>query len=295
MGLGNQTHKQLVPFCLFVLSLAIAISSMLGLNPAHAAEPVCANPAVWYCGDFEDGTLNGFVFSGGWGNSTANAFNGTHSLHASYGIVPRSGDNGGSGYGLVKRSDYRSGSTNELHMRWYEYFTPNWVWSQIATKGFMISEPSGARIMYILNDGWATGGRKSLTDYGEQTNQPGNFFDNRDSFVWTGANLGRWVQVEVHVKLNTSGSNGTYRQWVNGTLTREYYTVNYGNHSSIGYFEISGYWNCLNTDCTTSGNSHPQMDRYIDNIVIADGDFMIGPVGGTGTPLAPPTNLRVSQ
>jgi len=57
--------------------------------------------------------------------------------------------------------------------------------------------------------------------------------------------------------------------------------VNFGKRQAYGYLELSGYWNALEGNCNVKNapgepNYHPDMHRYIDNVVLAEGDVRIG-------------------
>ena len=57
--------------------------------------------------------------------------------------------------------------------------------------------------------------------------------------------------------------------------------MNFGKRQAYGYLELSGYWNALEGNCNVKNapgepNYHPDMHRYIDNVVLAEGDVRIG-------------------
>jgi hypothetical protein len=277
-------------FALAVLGLALFLSP----QSVQAAEPVCSNGAVWYCLDFESGTT-GLEMGWGWSNSTALRYLGTRSLRMDYGTAPRPGDNGGAGYGSIHRRPYRGGVSQEFHARWYEYLTPGWTWSPIATKGFIVQAVNGQNYwkLYILNAVW-NGVRMLYVQRGDRTYPP--------NVLSRPFPTGRWVQVEIHVNAQT----GVYREWQDGVLVSNYSGIPFGDVANGGGYhglEISAYWNCTASNCLN--NTHGPQSRYIDNLVIADGNVMIGPAGSTGggtvtpppptasTPPSAPTNLVV--
>jgi hypothetical protein len=284
-------------------------------------EAICSNPAVWACYDFEDGKLG--PFTGGNFNISTTVKRGNYALDMFYPAVPnRPGSNGGSGFGGPTRG---GAGTQEWHMRWYTYFTPNWVTGGFQ-KGWIIGDgnhPAAISSIYVMNHDYANPNPETLVQsltLGQVLNplsSPDSHLylpNNLRAFPFTGSNLGRWVSVEVHIKLNTPGvyhdnrrnndvwpgraiyppdtvrhpgdGDGIYEAWIDGVKVAEYVNINYRGTLAGSYqdFILSGQWNCTgppeageNTCGPLTTSPHPDMHRYIDNIVIADGDTMIGP------------------
>ena len=280
---------------------------LLGPSSATLREAVCYYPGVWACYDFEDGTL------GPWqgGNWSVASVDGTYVLDMFYPAVPNQSsglyENGGSGHYEIYYSGAQSRSgVNELHMRWYEKLTANWIHSAISEAGWRLMPHGGSSAdtwdINLTTDMYQTALRPTVlleTPWGRKETQ---LWPNRGpEFKWLGTNLGRWIQVEVHIKLNTPGqSDGVFEQWLDGILISRHLNLNIRGLSTQGIesFALSGYWNCWNSteqtdNCRINDISHPDMHRYIDRIVIADGDVMIGPLGAlpSGTTSAPSSTL----
>ena len=272
-------QKRIFQSSLLLILVLIIYEAGLG-NAQSSLDDGCLKPGVFFCHGFETGSLGEWSGSN-WALTTAEKYVGSASLDMFYPAMPHSGDNGGSGFNFINFPSPLS----EFHIRWYEKFSPNWKWSPIATKGWMIGESDETRIFYLENDFWAAGERNGATE--EVRGTPfRDFPDNRGTFIWTGTNLGKWVEVEAHIKLNTPGqANGVLQEWINGILVRDYSNVNWGNRANFGYFELTGYWNCMNSDCNQNSAPgqeyyHPDMHRYIDNVVLTAGDVYIGPTSG---------------
>jgi hypothetical protein len=254
----------------FIISVS-TIWPVTGLS----AESFCPegshpNPMVVMCVDFEDGSLNVFDLSDetSW-KISSDSYSGRFALEMIYRALPRNGDNGGSGFGDLYPV-HAPQSLEEFTLRYYEKLSSNWQWSPIATKGWQLRPRVGKWDIYLLNDMWGRGERPTGGHLIDEITQ------NVSSYDWN-SSFGRWVMVEIHIKLNTPRmSNGIFEQWIDGDLVTQRRNVVFrDNDQGVHRFMLSGYWNCREGDCTLM--VRPEQRRLIDNIVIAKGNFRIGP------------------
>ncbi|MGH7263542.1 MAG: hypothetical protein ACREMB_01650, partial [Candidatus Rokuibacteriota bacterium] len=110
--------------------------------------------------------------------------------------------------------------------------------------------------------------------------------------------LDTWHCVEHRLTTNDPAtvSNGYMQTWVNGKQTMEYPNivglVRTGSGGRWYQVTMSGYWNCVNTDCSQAVNAHPNMTRWVDNLVVST--QRIGCLG-TPPPAPPPPPSAPSQ
>jgi hypothetical protein len=280
-------------------------------------EAVCSNPAVWACYDFEDGQIEPLWSAGNFFITSTETYGGSrYALDLLYPQVPTpySTSNGGSGFTDL---EHGGNGTDEFHLRYYVKYTPNWVHSVIAEKGWQLRPDDSTWDLYVNNP--INGGGSPMTMLeGTAWRHEVFLWPNVQGFDWSGANLGRWVLVEYHIKLNTPGlwatndldfqtntiphppsrtraageADGVFEQWIDGVLITQYVNLNIRGTSTKGVndFKLSGQWNCYSPthpgpwDCQFNEQAHPEMHRYIDNIVIMDGDLMIGSADPANAP-----------
>jgi hypothetical protein len=95
--------------------------------------------------------------------------------------------------------------------------------------------------------------------------------------------FGQWDKIKVYVRLNTPNvSNGVIRMWVNDVLKLEYTSVNIRGGTAFGINKFN-----LSTYATPSSPTNGV--QWHDDIILSPTD----PDGGTTTPPAPPTNVRI--
>jgi hypothetical protein len=101
---------------------------------------------------------------------------------------------------------------------------------------------------------------------------------NGQTPIFSTAESGRWVCVESHVKLNTSGqSDGQFELWVDGRLEASRTNLNWQgtwNDYAINAVFLENYWN---------EGSVKQQARWFDNFVISQRP--IGPILATTPPV----------
>ena len=263
-----------------MLLAGLAWSLLTGVSVAQ--ETVCARTDVVFCQGFEAGVPGWAGFIGSW-SVVSDAVEGTRALRMTYGAAPCPGDAcAGAGYG-----GFALPAMDEFRMRWYEKFSAGWRWSSIATKGWILSDGSGRRVLYALNDLWGSGARVSAIESPSYVEIPQN---QGADYAWTGSALDTWSLIEIHVKLNApTASDGVYELWVNGVLRTRATNLRYRSGSDgVSDFNLSGYWNCPSNDC--AGTTRAAQHRLVDAVVIARGNTPIGALSGAPSPQPTPSH-----
>jgi hypothetical protein len=103
----------------------------------------------------------------------------------------------------------------------------------------------------------------------------------------SGISDGRWICIEVHLKMDTNGSDGVGEIWIDGVLRASRKDVNYSNNNELS----KQGWTYFYFD----GNQHNPSNgkrMYVDWDDIVVRTSYIGP---TYAPPAAPTGLRTVQ
>jgi hypothetical protein len=309
------------------MMLTAAVVLVLGLASLAAAqtgneEAICVNdPNVFFCENFEDRALgpayNFFAVpiykNNGWSvgdPSTPDVVNtesadGTNSIRMT---TPANVASGG-----VMDTTLPGGPYRTVYWRWYVKYSPNYVWSPIATKHNEIPMMDGDADSGIFN---------FVNDYGIE--QPVVTFalsaqcvDSLDCYFppnmnggFSRFNVNQWYCVEVRLTANTdaSATDGYVQGWIDsgdgqGAVQYwEYPNVNLKRQDRFGAlvdnpafndFFLVSYWNC-DVDETCHGPeppefidyTHPEIYRYMDAII--GSTARIGCLGTPPTPSATP-------
>jgi hypothetical protein len=110
---------------------------------------------------------------------------------------------------------------DSVYYRWYQKWSPGFVWEPSATK-MAILRPNGGYPQFYPEVLWATGQLAIQAQViAEARWDAKNFYQNQGIPVtfWPG----RWYCIEVYVKLNTPGSaDGELAAWIDGELKLSY-------------------------------------------------------------------------
>ncbi len=297
--------------------LTLIITGMFVL-PAWAdhdgSEMICHNSSVFFCENWEGRALGSGDFSSpkykspGWANSRLNtqavvatAYSGSKGFQFTY----PSGNNTGGGFMTV---DFPGGPYRTVYYRWMTKYSPNYVWSAVATKHdeFYLAS-TGARTPQLM---WYSGSGAQVTQntpdiflYATSLGLNKAFSQNINSPA-TPTVRDQWYCMEVKITMNTCDTclDGSLEGWVNGVQKFSYPNIatdTQGARTVKGLL-MSSYWNCYSGgDSCTGGaiDTHPLMYRWEDNHVASTA--RIGCPGGgspASTSLPPaPTNLTVVQ
>lgn len=195
-----------------IAALAAAVSALLAVAPADAQ--------VIFEDDFEDAIVNGDGTIGGWDGPAdlstmyltgQQAFSGRRSLELKY--LP--GTHGASFmYRLFTGRD-------RIHLRWYQRWSPGFIWEPSATK-MVILRPMGGYPQFYPEVLWANGQLAIQAQVIAEANWDSrNFYQNVGVPVVFGPD--RWYCIEVFVKLNRPGSaDGELAAWIDGELKLSY-------------------------------------------------------------------------
>ncbi|MBN2004522.1 MAG: hypothetical protein JXA21_14295 [Anaerolineae bacterium] len=246
------------------LKLAPVLILALAVWGVGAVWDVAGNPSarIWSDG-FEDGEALTAkyedVSTNGMFVSTADAFTGEHALEQHY-------DQGQVDAGWVCKVN-NAGFPDHIFVRWYHKFE----------EGFDGFPPKMARVRYRQRSGdwkstfavhfWIEDGEAVADVYAKnssQANSSGWLPIARSGFFFDAPeNAGRWIRLEMEVKLNTPGqADGLYRFWADDELIVERTGVDLrGNtQDKINEVMLDTYWN---------GGSPKAQSRYYDDFVIA--------------------------
>jgi len=302
----------------FILAIAASMSVEPALPPVWAAAPngqedICTNAAVIYCENWEaraagvgDFTTNYYKTNGfddhfgteisviSSGSVPQGVYNGTKALQMFY---PGDSDNDNGGTGFMQTYWTTGQAYRTLYWRWYVKHSSNWLWSPIATKHLEQLAVGGYNNIFMMHGGGtgSTSATQQLVQFGYNTTPSGNFDQNVNGPVTMVNN--RWYCLELRLTMNTSaGSSDGYLQgWIDDVQHWEYPNVRLDPTSSSSSYQtgfmVSGYWNCTTNPCSaSSANNHPNMYRWIDNIVVSTA--RIGCLNNSAP--SAPTALRIN-
>jgi cellulose synthase/poly-beta-1,6-N-acetylglucosamine synthase-like glycosyltransferase len=110
---------------------------------------------------------------------------------------------------------------DQIHVRWYQRWSPGFVWEPSATK-MVILRPIGGYPEFYPEVLWADGQLAIQAQVTKEANWDSeDFYQNQGDPVVFGGD--RWYCVEVFVKLNTPGeADGEIAAWIDGELKMQY-------------------------------------------------------------------------
>lgn len=110
---------------------------------------------------------------------------------------------------------------DEIHVRWYQRWSPGFIWEPSATK-MMILRPIAGYPEFYPEVLWGNGQLAIQAQVTREANWDSeNFYQNRGEPVVFGGD--RWYCIEVRVKLNTPGiADGELAAWIDGELKLQY-------------------------------------------------------------------------
>lgn len=258
-------------------------------------ESICADPAVYFCDNFEDRPLgatglNNFfdphvLKSQGWDMGTgqssitissSQSFDGTRSMQFQYPACDQAdgGDQCSASFGSINLPNMM-----EIYLRHYVKWGVGFFWSSVATKhiGFFSQSSVGnVQRPYAWHEGFnfSQSAQLKMDDVGQNET---NYFQNTNGvpITFTG---GTWYCLELHMKKNADGTV-LIEGWVNNVLKWNYPNSTMGPNPWTS-FDVTGYWNHNPGDA--NGTRGPQQ-RWYDNIVVSTQR-----IGCLGTPPPPP-------
>lgn len=106
---------------------------------------------------------------------------------------------------------------NQIYVRWYQRWSPGFVWEPSSTK-MVILRPWGGYPQFYPEVLWANGQLAIQAQVIEEANWDSkNFYQNQGDPLVFGTD--RWYGIEVFVKLNTPGvADGELAAWIDGEL-----------------------------------------------------------------------------
>lgn len=168
----------------------------------------------------------------------------------------------------------------ELWVRWYERFELGFAWQFLTTDKLLYFDPGTAMAVVPHFQGmdkvniWtmAEGNHPSVNGYGWQ------------SIMGSDTGDGQWHFFEVHLKMDTNGSDGIAEMWVGGVKALSYTNVNFGTQPGWTSFLIgSNQRDPLNNRC---------MAVDYDDVAVNNTGY-IGPISDSIAP-DPPSSLQTN-
>jgi len=258
---------------------AVLVSVLLGVQGARVTEPALTlrNDVVFF-EDFEDRNWRSHWSTAGGAENTelVSGPDACFGQGASLKVKVRAGDHYGISL-IFRTSRMPGGEPDELYMRYYLKFDPDWICRGGKMPGFGGTYGRAGWGGRPVNgsDGWSA--RGIFADVRGDTVPIGWYCYHADmtgrygsEWLWRINNRGYlkkglWYCIESHVKLNTPGKNdGVLRGWVNGLPAYEKTDVRFRDVPTLKvetvWFNVynGGTWTA-DTDC----------HLYLDNIVVA--------------------------
>jgi len=171
---------------------------------------------------------------------------------------------------------------SEIWIRWYMRYEAGMYWSSLGydkilyfnagTNRSVIPEFYGSDKLNV----WTVAGSNNVSYDGEGWN----------TINGGSASDGKWHCYEIHMKVDTNGSNGIAQWWIDETLRLNRSDIDYGTHSGWNYFHFY-------SNQSSVGNSGC-VDIDFDDFAINNTGY-IGPIGGGGSGSSPavPGNVEI--
>lgn len=280
MATSGKTLTKLTMFrLLLVLWLPIAVWLIVGVHQAYAE--------ILLSEDWETTTINSDGKIGGW--------SGPANPSAMYIVTDPAKAHSGQNVLEMKYNPWGTGSSymrfypadksrNDLYIRWYHKFSPNFSWTSKAIK--MTRMYTTGHADFYLQQQWRDGKFRVVVQ-GTYGGQDSRFQQNVGTpYVFQ---KDKWECIEVYIKLNQgAASDGIVRAWLNGEKKLEYVNERFETDAGKTFTElmISGYYNDPNDLL---------MFAWIDDIVISTEQIGCLPDGKDTSPPNPPSGLRISS
>jgi len=269
MRTRDQMVKGLASCALRILYLGIFVFFLLGLGQARAGilvvddfEDPASSEKLW--DQSSDGILNIVT-------DPAKAHSGSRVNELVY--TP-----GWNGPGFMNRF---FSPVPEVYIRWYEKYSPGWIWSQVATKGIFLLTNSGN-----TNLGVVTGVRPAPSYIADV-----NSFDG----LKTGFQgpYDQWICFEVRWHAHT----GVFQMWINDVQRINANVGTIPTQFGINTFTVSGYYNdAQGRSCTGQVPCGvPQLQtRWIDDVAVSTARIGCTPETADKTPPSAPKGVQIT-
>ena len=185
---------------------------------------------------------------------------------------------------------------DELYIRWYEYWSPGWVWASTAQKIAILNPaPETGGPNFYVNVMWGNGQLVVAMQYMADSNYEGvNFYQNRGTALTFQS--GMWYCIEAQAKLNTPGrADGLFRVWIDDELKLEYVNRALRGPTPTSPSRSTAQWTFLDV-ASHYGESPPQTQfRWHDDLVISTQRIGCIPGVSDTTPPGSPTGVRINS
>lgn len=166
---------------------------------------------------------------------------------------------------------------SELWVRWYMRYQNGFKWNPLIYDKILYFNPGESRA--VVPEWYGADQSNVWTFSGQNYTGSGGW----TTIMGGSASDGQWHAYEVHLKMDTNGSNGTAEMWIDGIKRVSHTNVNFGTQSGWTYFVIG--------ENQSSPNNGGCFYVDFDDISVSITGY-IGLITNTLAP-APPSSLTV--
>lgn len=271
---------------------AITVVCLLILqNPRMAAAITLPWSTTFDCNDWNQYTdplnCDGLSKGGGWTCTQGGTYYEQITAAANN---PNGGGGKGQRHWVGDGSNNQSGGTalyfdkpqKELWIRWYLRYQPGFKWSYIVYN----------KLLYIHTDAfsvdavpeWYNADDFSIAAQGGSGHNVCNHC-GWNTLMGGPTSDGKWHALEVHIKMDTNGSNGVAEAWMDGIQKLSVTNVNFGTQPGWSWMQFPS-----NQSSPSNGGCF-YLD-YDDLAISNTGYIGLLPPAGTKAKPSPPTNLH---
>lgn len=280
----------------FSLILFISCVLLLLLNSVCIAAVTLPWSTTYDCNDWSYGgalSCDGLSEAGGW-SACGNVEQIT---------IAANNSNGGGGKGqrhwVGDGTNQNSGGLqltftqppSEIWMRWYIRYEAGFSWSRINYDKiiYFYLHPRSSDIE-VISELYGWDGYRQALQGKSGVISPVTNWGGWETIMGSQVSDGQWHYFEVHMKMDTNGSNGISEVWIDNTLVISRNDVDYGGLSH-GVTGIETLVIGSNQETVANGNC---MAIDFDDIAIS-GTGKIGPIGGGGSQDTTPPTVNMTQ
>ena len=179
----------------------------------------------------------------------------------------------------------------ELWIRWYMRYEKGFKWSSLSYDKWLYIN-TGAQGKDCIPEFYGSNG---ISVGAQGTPNPHQVFANKGwQAIYGSQSDGSWFCVEIHIKMDTNGSNGIGRLWLNGELIASNTAVNWSGGNSTARQGWTRF--LIGSNQKSPSNGRPMYvdfdDFYVTNTRPsnrdAHGNYFIGPIGSGSNPPTEP-------
>ena len=185
----------------------------------------------------------------------------------------------------------------ELWIRWYMRYEEGFKWSYLNYDKWLYIHTNVKGCDVIPEFCWSNGIVVGVQGGGDAYQI---YNDSRGwQYVYGTESDGSWFCVEIHIKMDTNGSDGVGELWLDGKLVASNYAVNYSSNNSTA--QQGWTWFLVGSNQKSANNGRPMYvdfdDFYVTNTrpsnKDANGNYFIGPLDSDSFPPVSPPPLSI--